>query len=410
MNAAISLTYILDKLVDLLPLTYDQLQAMSAKELRDDVAKILGISKAYQLKKPQLLDACWDALENVRNQLQVDQSERDKGKELLQRLKKNDDYIVPTTTVASAAYGRLREIAQKGANLQEMKEAINGVVAAIARSEMRKFEFSTVKTRRVDINRAMQAAVDAEIPLLKETMEILVAYFYSQLLSFQRDDSVELSKTYRQKVKGKNSDKTPIEITKIVEDCHRTLDQLRTDQEPHWTKVSVAAALGTGRRMAEIHSLGSFQVAGDYSLHFTGQAKTRGAEDAKTDYVIPTLFLAATLKRAIDYLEEQGRRLDPEVQKSDRNAVNKTYAMALSRAVGKYPGITYKGLRAIYAECQWALLPESEKVKTSQHRKYSDWLGHIDKDGSIDTTFVSYMVYNVTDIDAVKKKLKKAKI
>jgi ferredoxin-fold anticodon binding domain-containing protein len=333
---------------------------------------------------------------------------RAEAKAALKNLKKNDDYSIPIEIVASAAYGRLREIAQKRANLQEMKEATNGIVATIARSEMRKFEFSTVKTRRVDINRAMQAAVDAEIPLLKETMEILVAYFYSQLLSFQRDDSVELSKTYRQKVKGKNSDKTPIEITKIVEDCHRTLDQLMAEKEPHWTKVSVAAALGTGRRMAEIHSLGSFEVAGDYSLHFTGQAKTRGAEDAKTDYIIPTLFPATTLKRAIDYLEEKERRLDPEVQKRDRNAVNKAYAMALSRAVDKYPGISYKGLRAIYAECQWALLPESEKVKTSQHRKYSDWLGHIDKDGSIDTTFVSYMVYNVTDIEAVKRQLRKS--
>jgi hypothetical protein len=33
--------------------------------------------------------------------------------------------------------------------------------------------------------------------------------------------------------------------------------------------------------------------------------------------------------------------------------------------------------------------------------------GHIDKDGSIDTTFVSYMVYNVTDIEAVKRQLRK---
>jgi hypothetical protein len=81
--------------------------------------------------------------------------------------------------------------------------------------------------------------------------------------------------------------------------------------------------------------------------------------------------------------------------------------MALSRAVDKYPGVSYKGLRAIYAECQWALLPETEKAKTSQHRKYSDWLGHIDKDGSIDTTFVSYMVYNVTDIEAVKGNLRR---
>jgi hypothetical protein len=380
---------------------------MTSKQLRDDVAKILGIGKAYQLKKAELLDACWRGLENVRNQLQVDDESRQRGKVALSQLKKNEDYLIPVAEVADKAYGRLRDIAQKGANLQEMKEAINGVVAAISRVEMREFEFSTVKTRRVDINRAMQLAVDAEIPLLKETMQVLVEYFYSQLLSFQRDDSVELSKTYRQKVKGKNDAKTSIEITSLVEDCRQTLDQLINGKEPHWTKVSVAAALGMGRRMAEIHSLGSFEVAGDYQLHFTGQAKTRGADNAKTDYVIPTLFPAATLKRAIDYLEEQQRRLDPEVQKSDRNAVNKAYAMALSRAVGKYPGISYKGLRAIYAECQWALLPEREKVKTSQHRKYSDWLGHIDKDGSIDTTFVSYMVYNVTDIEAVKKQLRK---
>ena len=407
MNAAISLTYILDKLVDLLPLTYDQLEVMTSKELRDDVAKILGIGKAYQLKKAQLLDACWDGLENVRNQLQFDQAERERGKETLQRLKKNDDYIVPTTTVASATYERLRDVAQKQINLQEMKEAINGIVTGVALSEMREFEFTTVKTRRVDIKKAMDAAVDVEIPLLKETMKTLVTYFYSQLLSFQREDSVMVSKTYRRKVKGKNTVKTSIEITSLVSDCQRTLDQLMNGEELHWTKVSVAAALGTGRRMAEIHSLGSFEVAGDYQLHFTGQAKTRGAEDAKTDYIIPTLFPAATLKRVIEYLDEQGRRLDPEIQKRDRNAVNKAYAMALSRAVDKYPGISYKGLRAIYAECQWALLPEREKVKTSQHRKYSDWLGHIDKDGSIDTTFVSYMVYNVTDIEAVKRQLRK---
>ncbi len=407
MNAAIPLTHILDKLADLLPLTYDQLRAMTSKELRDNVARILGIGKAYQLKKAQLLDACWQALENVRNQLQVDQSEREQAKIALLKLKKNEDYLIPVAEVASKTYERLREIARKGTNLQQMKEAINGVVAAIARTEMSQYEFSTVKTRRVDINKAMQAAVDAEIPLLKETMQVLTEYFYSQLLSFQRDDSVELSKTYRQKVKGKNTAKTPIEITSLVSDCQRTLEQLMNGEEPHWTKVSAAAALGMGRRMAEIHSLGSFEVADRYSLHFSGQAKTRGAEDAKTDYVIPTLFPAATLKRAIDYLEEKGRRLDPEEQKRDRNAVNKAYAMALSRAVNKYPGISYKGLRAIYAECQWALLPESEKVKTSQHSKYSDWLGHIDKDGSIDTTFVSYMVYNVTDIEAVKGQLRK---
>lgn len=406
MSAAISISTILDKLSDLIPLTYEQLEGMTSKQLRDDVAKILGIPKAYQLKKTQLLEACWNALENVRAQLKVDESEREQAKVTLTQLKKNEDYLIPVGEVAHKTYKRLREIATKGADFQTMKEEINGVVASIARTEMREYEFSTVKTRRVDIKKALSTMVEVEIPLLKETMQVLVEYFYSQLLSFQREDSMELAKTYKQQVKGRNREKQDIKISDLVTDCCKTLDDVNEGKQPHWTKVSVAVALGTGRRMAEVHSLGQFEVTGDYQLHFRGQAKTRGVDDAKTDYTIPTLFPAATLKRAIEYLELQERRLDPELQKADRNAVNRAYAMGLSRVMGKYPGINYKGLRAIYAECQWALLPEAEKAKTEKHIKYADWLGHIDKDGSQDATFMSYMVYNLTDIEAVKTQLK----
>jgi hypothetical protein len=403
MNAAISITTILEKLSDLLPLTREQLEEMTAKQLRDNVAKILGISKAYQLKKAQLVDICWRGLENVRAQLQADESEREQAGLTLKQLKKNENYQIPVTEVAGKAYQRLREIGKKGTSLQEMKESINGVVAAIARSEMREHEFSTVKTRRVDINRAMQVMVEAEIPLLKETMEVLTEYFYSQLLSFQREDSVELSKDYRQRVKAKNREKVPVAIAKLVADCRQTLADLTAGKQPHWTKVSIAAALGMGRRMAEIHSLGQFEVMGDYELHFSGQAKTRGADGAKTDYRIPTLFPAVQLKAAIDYLESQSRRLPAEQQLSDRNAVNSAFAMALSRAMGKYRGISYKGLRAIYAESQWFLLPESEKARTEKHVKYSDWLGHLDKDGAQDATFMSYMVYSVSDLDCLRE-------
>lgn len=237
-------------------------------------------------------------------------------------------------------------------------------------------------------------------------MGILTEYFYQQLLSFQREDSVALSKSYRKQVGVKNREKTPVAIADLVRACKKTLEELLNGQEPHWTKVSVAVALGTGRRMAETHSLGIFEVTGKFEMHFSGQAKTRDAEQAKTDFDIPTLFPAATLKRAIDYLSEQGRRLDPEIQKADRNAVNTAYAMGLSREMSKYSGINYKGLRALYAECQWAFLPESERNKTEKHIKYSDWLGHIDKEGASDATFMSYMVYQVADIDEIKGELR----
>lgn len=407
MTFAIPLSHILDKLADLLPLTYDQLNEMTSKQLRDNVAKILGVPKAYQLKKAELLQTCWLGLENLRAQLQVAEADQQQAKVKLSQLKKNEDYQIPVAEVAAKTYARLREFAQKEPDLQRMKEATNGLVATVSSREMKEFEFSTVKNRRLDIKKAMDLMVNVEALLMRDTMQTLVEYFYHQLLSFQREDSIILNKDYKTGVKEKNLNKPSIEISQLVTDCLQTLEQLENGKELHWTKVSVAFALGTGRRMAEVHSLGSFEVTGEFSFHFSGQAKTRNALGAKDDYEIPTLFPAATLKLAIDYLEKQGRRLDPEIQKADRNAVNRTYAMHLSRAMSKYPNVNYKGLRAIYAECQWALLPDAAKVKTSQHSKYSEWLGHIGSDGAIDTTFVSYMVFNVIDIDAVRGLLKK---
>lgn len=406
MNAAIPLTHILDKLTDLLPLTYDELEAMTAKQLRDNVAKILGIAKGYQLKKAELLDSCWLGLENVRAQLQVAETSSEQALTALKQLKKNDFYQIPISEVAEKTYQRLREIASKGNNLQEMKEAINGVVAAIAKSEQREFEFSTVKARRLDIKKIMQLMVATEIPLLKETMQVLLDYFYTQLLSFQREDSIQLSKSYKNQVKARNTEKTPVKIGSLVADCRQTLEQLSMGKSPHWTKVSIAAALGLGRRMVEIHSLGHFEVTAKYTMHFSGQAKTRDAEGAKTEFTIPTLFPASQLSAAIDYLETQDRRLPPEQQIDDQRAVNKAFGMPLSRAMAKYPNISYKGLRAIYAECQWGLLPESEKARTEKHIRYSAWLGYLDKDGAQDATFMSYMVYQVEDFEAIKGFLK----
>jgi len=47
----------------------------------------------------------------------------------------------------------------------------------------------------------------------------------------------------------------------------------------------------------------------------------------------------------------------------DRNAVNRAYAMALSRAVGKYPGISYKGLRAIMLSASGHCCQRGKKSK-----------------------------------------------
>lgn len=402
MQATIRLTNLLDTIADLLPLTYDELTQMTSKQIRDKVAKPLGIPGCYRMKKAQLIQQSFQELENARAYLQTSEVEREQAKQALKQLKKNEDYQIPISEIATKTYNRLREIAQTQSNLTDMKEGINPIVASVARAEMREYEFSTVKSRRNQIKDALYQMVLSEIPLLKETMEVLVNYFYSQLLSFQKEDSIKLSKSYRKAVKGKNRDKAPISIEQLVNDCRQTLQDLMEGKEPHWAKVSIAFALGTGRRMVEVHALGEFEVTGEYQLHFSGQAKTRGADGAKDEYGIPTLFPANQLIAALEYLEREGRRIDGDEQRRDRLATNRAFGMALSRAMEKYQGINYKGLRAIYAECQWYLLPESTKIKTEKHTLYSEWLGHLDKEGRLDATFMSYMVYHITDIECIK--------
>jgi len=375
---------------------------MTSKQIRDKIAKPLGIPGHYKLKKAELIEQSWKELENARAYLQADELERNQGKQALEQLKKNKDYQITISEIATKTYNRLREIGETGSNLTDMKEGINPIVASVARTEMREYSFSTVKSRRNSIKDALYQLVTSEIPLLKETMEVLVNYFYSQLLSFQKEDSIQLSKSYRKAVKGKNRDKTPISIAQLVNDCCQTLQDLIEGKEPHWTSISIAFALGTGRRMVEVHALGEFEATGEYQLHFSGQAKTRGAEGASYEYDIPTLFPARKLIAALEYLEKEGRRIDGDEQKRDRLATNRAFGMALSRAMEKYQGINYKGLRAVYAECQWYLLPESTKIKTEKHSLYSDWLGHLDKEGKLDATFMSYMVYHITDIDCIK--------
>ena len=403
MQATIRLTNLLDTIADLLPLTYEELTQMTSKQIRDKIAKPLGIPGHYKLKKAELIEQSWKELENARAYLQADEEEeRSEGRKALKELKKNDRYKIAILEVASKTYNRIRGIAQTHSNLTDMKEAINPIVASVARVEMREYEFSTVKSRRNQIKDALYQFVAREIPLLKETMDVLVNYFYSQLLSFQKEDSIELSKNYRKAVKGKNRDKTPISIERLVNDCRQTLQDLVEGKEPHWTSVSIAFALGTGRRMVEVHALGEFEVTGEYQLHFSGQAKTRGADGASDEYDIPTLFPTKQLLAALEYLEQKGRRIDGDEQKRDRLATNRAFGMALSRAMEKYRGISYKGLRAIYAECQWYLLPEATKIKTEKHSLYSEWLGHLDKDGKLDATFMSYMIYQIADIECIK--------
>ncbi|NER25778.1 MAG: hypothetical protein F6J96_34815, partial [Symploca sp. SIO1C2] len=92
MQATIRLTNLLDTIADLLPLTYAELTQMTSKQIRDKVAKPLGIPGCYRMKKAQLIQQSFQELENARAYLQTSEVEREQAKQALKQLKKNEDY------------------------------------------------------------------------------------------------------------------------------------------------------------------------------------------------------------------------------------------------------------------------------------------------------------------------------
>jgi hypothetical protein len=83
----------------------------------------------------------------------------------------------------------------------------------------------------------------------------------------------------------------------------------------------ISIALGliavTGRRPIKILYTGDFGEIDDERVFFTGQAKTRGAENSSDDYAIPTLISASEViaafsklrsKKDFSYLDDGSRK------------------------------------------------------------------------------------------------------
>ena len=119
-----------------------------------------------------------------------------------------------------------------------------------------------------------------------------------------------------------------VDTTLMVERAYKSLSTL-TDTTPSykWREVSCALAFVTGRRMAELHSSAVFTEVDEYTVSFTGQAKTKGEQAARysdnPSYEIPTLIPSKYVVNALKWLDDNGKRLD-EVE-----AVNPKYAKEL---------------------------------------------------------------------------------
>jgi hypothetical protein len=151
-----------------------------------------------------------------------------------------------------------------------------------------------------------------------------------------------------------------------------------------WKHLSVALAISTGRRQAEVHSVSTtFEYVNESTVRFEGQlkTKTRGQVDA---YEIPCLFDPTKVITAWQKLKSLGKCAQPE-------DINRLYSKALSgelpldiKAFKLSANLTaYKDNRDLYA----AYCVTQKPVTVSANAYLSRIMGHSEDDLSTATTY-----------------------
>jgi len=171
----------------------------------------------------------------------------------------------------------------------------------------------------------------------------------------------------------------------------------------NWLDVSCALSLVCGRRMAEIHLSGIFEVIGEYELMFSGQLKgknnlNKGDDLRDKRFPIPTLVKAQLVLDGIAYLENykyfgesQPRRFS---QETPTTMVNRSYSKVLSARVKEHwdfvgnKETVYHRLRAAYLRMCVENLEQGDLFDDSKYAY------QILGDGN-DATAASYKRYQV---------------
>lgn len=159
------------------------------------------------------------------------------------------------------------------------------------------------------------------------------------------------------RIAARRKERETISFKPLYEFASATLSKLDTLKPRDWKYVSVALAIVTGRRLAEIHrSATHFEYVDKSHVSFSGQLKAKG--DAaeyfakNPSYKIPVLVDAKLVCKAHQWLKDNAKVVDTA------EAANRRYSGDLSDFVKglksrwdiNHEFFTYKGLRAIYAD------------------------------------------------------------
>lgn len=219
---------------------------------------------------------------------------------------------------------------------------------------------NTTKLRyRTEIMNALKSSVQAEQgSFLKPALESAIAILERALSQALKQEYSAKKNDYKQKVAERKDDKTEIDAKPLLLFADSVLKNLETLKTRDWTMVSVAIAIATGRRMAEVHSTDtSFERKSD-ALLFTGQLKAKGAAaeyyEKNPTYEIPCLVYPELVVAGHQWLRDNGKL------ESDPKKAHNRFSRYLSEQTkkvffeaniaGDTKKKTYKALRAIYGQ------------------------------------------------------------
>lgn len=223
-----------------------------------------------------------------------------------------------------------------------------------------------------------------------------ISYVFKGMCRVMVDDASQEKRNYKKKSAKKRASRAAIDPSKAIERAARVLRELDSGtKKTAWKDVSIALALVTGRRMAEIHQTAEFDPVGDGLVRFTGQCKTKGSSAdyyrENPSYEIPVLVPVEDVLKGLAWLEERGKRIAKD---GDIRQVNRRYSKELGievkgwaedgirlvrasksdAGIGAPEDITYHSLREIYAlVCSEVMRSDEEEQAVSY---VSSILGH----------------------------------
>lgn len=249
-------------------------------------------------------------------------------------------------------------------------DAIHGDIAGLAYRVMRFLDkreghqndgglaFTTKLRYRTHICNLLTELVESEedavyFKQLKSCLEMLLRQIKIQINDLTQQKKGLQERQLAKRKKAKES----ISFKPLHDFAVKTLNNLDKLSFRQWKRVSIALAITTGRRLAEIHQESTkFEYIDKKHVNFTGQLKIKGdAEEyfAKNpSYQIPVLVDAKLVIEGHQWLKDNNKVVD------NPKAVNRRYSGDISQAMKglkanldiNHDFFTYKGLRTIYSQ------------------------------------------------------------